>query len=107
MKLFHNCMSAADDLVSKDDPMLTEAALSGPSAVSGSTTGGGLTASSSQDSLFLGDDSSSSNDFEASDRVCSVKLLRTSSWLSFNAFIVCYLFGLCGIGVAWFLPVKI
>ncbi|GFS15633.1 histone-lysine N-methyltransferase 2C, partial [Elysia marginata] len=52
-----------DDLVSKDDPMLTEAALSG-----GGGGTGRLTGSSSQESLLMGEDSSSSFDFETPER---------------------------------------
>ena len=55
---------SADDLVSKDDPMLTEAALTG-----GGGGNPGLTASSSQESLLIGEDSSSSYDFETLERV--------------------------------------
>ncbi|XP_059154742.1 histone-lysine N-methyltransferase 2C-like isoform X4 [Physella acuta] len=52
-----------DDTVLKDDPMLTDAAISGASA-SGIHSSEILTASSSQESLFLYDDSSSSFDIE-------------------------------------------
>ena len=52
--------------MSKEDPMLTDAALSvrpsGPPAI-------GFTLTSSQDSLFHCDDSSSSMDFETAERV--------------------------------------
>lgn len=52
-------------MVLNNDPMLTEAAIIGPSGATG-----GLTASSSQDSLFMYDDSSSSFDVETpSDKV--------------------------------------
>ncbi|KAH9514336.1 hypothetical protein Btru_028794 [Bulinus truncatus] len=48
-----------NEMVLNNDPMLTEAAIMGPSGPSG-----GLTTSSSQDSLFIYDDSSSSFDVE-------------------------------------------
>ncbi|CAL1526048.1 unnamed protein product, partial [Lymnaea stagnalis] len=50
-----------DDLVLNNDPMLTDAALSGPS---------GITASSSQESIFTCDDSSSSFDIETPPDKC-------------------------------------
>lgn len=65
----------ADDTVLKDDPMLTDAAISGPS-VSGIHSSEILTASSSQESLFMYDDSSSSFDIETP----SEKVFDMSGW---------------------------
>uniref|UniRef100_A0A2C9KCS1 Uncharacterized protein n=1 Tax=Biomphalaria glabrata TaxID=6526 RepID=A0A2C9KCS1_BIOGL len=64
-----------NEMVLNNDPMLTEAAIIGPSGATG-----GLTASSSQDSLFMYDDSSSSFDVETpSDKSIMSPLHRRES----------------------------